>query len=195
MLLVIFSMFVTIKICAYTPLVGKNSKADTSNDGALSPSQIQLTDSYARSGEQINWQVIATGGNCGSSANYVLCATAGQTAVGIGSSSSLVLRSGFWQSFGSVNCCLAWGNAGDANSDEAINLLDILWVIEYVYQDPPGHPPNPGGCDALLDVNGDGLAVNTPTINLLDILALIEHVYQEPVGTPTLCCPPGCLVP
>ena len=93
------------------------------------------------------------------------------------------------------NCCLAHGLAGDANSDDAINLLDILQVIAFVYQEPVGDPPNPDGCNALLDVNGDGPDVNNPTINLLDILALIAHVYQEPVGDPVLCCPPGCLVP
>jgi hypothetical protein len=93
------------------------------------------------------------------------------------------------------NCCVAWGKAGDANSDNAINLLDILQVIAFVYQDPVGDPPNPNGCNALLDANGDGPDVSTPTINLLDILDLIAHVYQEPVGEPILCCPPGCIVP
>jgi len=148
-----------------------------------------------RTGEQIDWDVCSNGGTRGSSEHYRVRGTICQTATDWGGSTSYSIHSGFWQTFESVNCCLTWGNAGDANSDEAINLLDILWVIEYVYQDPPGHPPNPGGCDALLDVNGDGSTVETPTVNLLDILALIENIYQEPVGTPTLCCPPGCLIP
>jgi len=93
------------------------------------------------------------------------------------------------------NCCIAHGIAGDANSDGAINLLDILQVIAFVYQEPVGDPPNPNGCNALLDANGDGTDVDAPVINLLDILALIAHVYQEPIGDPVLCCPPGCIVP
>ena len=93
------------------------------------------------------------------------------------------------------NCCLDWGLPGDANDDMAINLLDILDIIAYIYQDPVGDPPNPHGCDALLDCNGDGADVESPTINLLDILAMIAHVYQDPVGEPVLCCPPGCQEP
>ncbi|MBN2226827.1 MAG: hypothetical protein JW763_05640 [candidate division Zixibacteria bacterium] len=93
------------------------------------------------------------------------------------------------------NCCITHAVAGDANSDLVINLLDILHVISYVYQEPPGYPPNPEGCDALLDCNGDGVDVENPTINLLDILAMIEHIYQDPVGSPVMCCPPGCQVP
>jgi len=93
------------------------------------------------------------------------------------------------------NCCLDWILPGDANDDLAINLLDILDIIAYVYQDPVGDPPNPHGCDALLDCNGDGTDVENPAINLLDILTMIEHVYQDPVGYPALCCPPGCQMP
>ncbi|UCD17137.1 MAG: hypothetical protein JSV44_11905 [Candidatus Zixiibacteriota bacterium] len=87
------------------------------------------------------------------------------------------------------NCCTDWGVPGDANSDGAINLLDILQIIAFVYQDPVGDPPNPNGCNALLDANGDGTVAN-PTINLLDILDEIAHVYQDPVGEPVLVCPP-----
>jgi len=152
-----------------------------------------------KAGEEINWQVISGGGiNNGTSTAYTLSGTVGQTATDYGSSSSYGLQSGFWQNFGiggSGNCCLDWGIPGDANDDLAINLLDILHLIDFVYQDPVGSPPNPHGCDALLDCNGDGLAVDTPVINLIDILNMIDHVYQEPVGNPILCCPPGCLVP
>lgn len=152
----------------------------------------------SRSGEQINWQVIAGGGDVhGTSVSYILCGTVGQTATGLGTTASYTVRHGFWQDFGmaSGNCCLDWGIPGDANDDLAINLLDILNIIAYVYQEPIGEPSNPHGCDALLDCNGDGMSVDNPTINLLDILALIEHVYQDPIGNPALCCPPECQTP
>ncbi|UCD17104.1 MAG: thrombospondin type 3 repeat-containing protein [Candidatus Zixiibacteriota bacterium] len=93
------------------------------------------------------------------------------------------------------NCCLFWEIPGDANSDGAVNLLDILHIIEYTYVEPIGEPVNPAGCNALMDVNGDGLAMNDPIINLLDILALIDNVYVDPIGEPALCCPPDCLTP
>jgi len=151
-----------------------------------------------RAGEEINWQVISGGGSVnGTSTNYILSGTIGQTAAGFGSSASHTVLHGFWQDFGtgSDNCCMDWGVAGDANDDLVINLLDILQIISFVYQDPVGDPPNPHDCNALLDCNGDGATVDTPVINLLDILAMIEHVYQEPAGTPAMCCPPGCQMP
>jgi len=67
---------------------------------------------------------------------------------------------------------------GDANDDDAINLLDILHLIAYIYGDPAGDPPNP--MDAG-DANADG------DINLLDILYLIDYVYGSPAGPEPLC--------
>jgi len=93
------------------------------------------------------------------------------------------------------NCCLDWGMPGDANDDMAVNLLDILQIVSYIYQEPFGEPVNPHGCNALMDVNGDGLDADNPIINLLDALALIGFIYQDPVGEPVPCCPPGCQVP
>ena len=151
-----------------------------------------------RAGEDISWQVISGGGVVnGTSANFMVSGTIGQTAVGSGNSSSYAILHGFWQDFGpgSGNCCMDWGIAGDANDDLVINLLDILQIIAFVYQDPVGDPPNPHGCNALLDSNGDGPTVDSPVINLLDILAMIDHVYQDPVGSPAMCCPPGCQIP
>jgi len=64
---------------------------------------------------------------------------------------------------------------GDANRDDAINLLDILFVIEYLYATPPGPAPYPEGAgDATCDL----------AVNLLDILYLIDHLYGDPAGPP-----------
>ncbi|MBN2226150.1 MAG: dockerin type I repeat-containing protein [candidate division Zixibacteria bacterium] len=68
---------------------------------------------------------------------------------------------------------------GDANSDEAINLLDILFLISYIYGNPPGPAPDPM---AAADCNGgDG------AINLLDILYLISYIYGNPPGPAPVC--------
>ncbi|UCD16703.1 MAG: hypothetical protein JSV44_09610 [Candidatus Zixiibacteriota bacterium] len=67
---------------------------------------------------------------------------------------------------------------GDANGDDDINLLDILYLVSYIYGDPPGGPPDPlesGDADA----DGD--------ISLLDILYLIAHIYGIPPGPEPLC--------
>ncbi|MBN2227845.1 MAG: right-handed parallel beta-helix repeat-containing protein [candidate division Zixibacteria bacterium] len=69
---------------------------------------------------------------------------------------------------------------GDANNDEKFNLLDILYVIDYLYATPAGPPPTPyDTCSG--DPNCDC------AVNLIDILLLIEHIYQEPEGEPALC--------
>ncbi len=65
---------------------------------------------------------------------------------------------------------------GDANNDAAVNLLDVLFVIAYLYGTPQG--PAPDVFNAA-DCNADG------AINLLDILALIDYLYGE--GTPLNC--------
>ncbi len=90
------------------------------------------------------------------------------------------------------DCCTDYGlTPGDAYADGIINLLDILKVIEYLYEDPEHYPPHEFGCDALYDANGDGDSAYEPIINLLDILLLIEHVYTDPFGSPPLYCPPN----
>lgn len=145
------------------------------------------TSSDEKAGEKIDWQVLSNGGTINSaSTNYRLGGTVGQTAVDSSYSSGFIIHHGFWQKFdtGSIgNCCEDWGTPGDANSDGEVNLLDILFQIDYVYTGNYGEPPNPDGCDELLDVNADNI------INLLDILHLIEHVYMGDFGDPPNQCP------
>ncbi|MBN2226885.1 MAG: hypothetical protein JW763_05935 [candidate division Zixibacteria bacterium] len=54
----------------------------------------------------------------------------------------------------------------DVNGDGGTNLLDILFLIDYVYQEGPAPDPLELG-----DINGDS------GINLLDILDLIAYIY------------------
>lgn len=63
---------------------------------------------------------------------------------------------------------------GDANGDEAVNILDITFLIAYLYQGGPAPDPYDAG-----DANGDG------TINILDITYLIAYLYQ---GGPDPIC-------
>ncbi len=72
---------------------------------------------------------------------------------------------------------------GDANNDEAVNLIDILYLIEYKYGDPPGPAPDPFEAG---DADADG------SINLIDILYLIDYKYGDPAGPEPICeLPPG----
>jgi C1A family cysteine protease len=64
---------------------------------------------------------------------------------------------------------------GDANDDETVNILDITYLINYLYKG--GQAPVP--LDAA-DVNSDG------AINILDITYLINFLYK---GGPEPNCP------
>lgn len=64
---------------------------------------------------------------------------------------------------------------GDADDDGNVNLVDILWIIDFVYND--GEPPVYYNA---ADVDSSG------NVDLLDILAIIGVVYNE---TGELNCP------
>ncbi|MBN2226210.1 MAG: hypothetical protein JW763_02480 [candidate division Zixibacteria bacterium] len=67
---------------------------------------------------------------------------------------------------------------GDASGDQSVNLLDILFLISYLYGNPPGEAPVPIECG---DANADG------SVNLLDILCLISFIYGSPPGPAPQC--------
>ncbi len=125
-------------------------------------------------GEQIKWQVIAGGGaNNGSSANYRLSGTAGQTAVGGGSSANYGLGQGFWQPFstGQQYVC------GDADGNGIITISDAVYLISYIFGGGPAPVPVLAG-DA--DCNG--------IITISDAVYLINYIFG---GGPAPCanCP------
>ncbi len=132
-----------------------------------------LTGSDARSGEQIKWQVIAGGGTNGASANYRLSGTAGQTAVGGGSSANYGLNQGFWQTFatGQQYVC------GDADGNGIITISDAVYLISYIFGGGPAPVPVLAG-DA--DCNG--------IITISDAVYLINYIFG---GGPAPCanCP------
>jgi hypothetical protein len=69
-------------------------------------------------------------------------------------------------------CCL---NPGDADHNHSINLLDVVYLIGYLY----GNGPAPE-CYHEGDADGNGF------INILDITYLIGYLYA---GGPAPVCP------
>ncbi|MBN2226673.1 MAG: M4 family metallopeptidase [candidate division Zixibacteria bacterium] len=67
---------------------------------------------------------------------------------------------------------------GDADGDELINLLDVLYIIDYLYGVPQGPAPDPLHS---ADVNADD------GINLLDVLYIIDYLYGTPQGPEPNC--------
>jgi subtilisin family serine protease len=63
---------------------------------------------------------------------------------------------------------------GNPDNNDDINLLDILYIISYKYDNGPEPIPHPLRADA----NGDG------EINLMDILYIMSYLYDTPPGPP-----------
>jgi hypothetical protein len=123
-------------------------------------------------GEEINWQVISSGGDIGgSSANFKLSGTVGQTAVGAGGSDNFGLSHGFWQEIAEVCDCMP----GDANNDGEVNVGDAVYLISYVFKGGP--PPVPYAiCSG--DANCDCQC------NVGDAVFIISYVFK---GGPAPC--------
>ncbi len=124
--------------------------------------------SPTRAGEEINWQVISSGGTEGTSTNYIVNGTLSQTAADEGSSTNYIIHHGYWQEFVSAGPCDC--EPGEADGTLPINILDIVYLINYKYKEGPDPIPY-ALCSG--DTNRDCV------INILDIVLLINYKYKE----------------
>ncbi len=123
------------------------------------------------SGEQLKWQVVSGGGSTnGSSTNYQLSSTVGQTAAGAGSSTNYKLNQGFQQNFGSAACF-----CGDADGNGIITISDAVFLISYIFGG--GAAPNP-----ICQGDADGTGI----ITISDAVYLITYIFG---GGPAPHCP------
>ena len=127
-------------------------------------------------GEEINWQVISSGGTEGTSSNYILQGTTGQTAVGLGTSASYGLSHGFWQEFGGGTCCNHDGIRGDVDYNMGLNVADLTYLVDYLFKG--GDPPP---CDIEGDVDASG------GINVADLTYMVDYLFKG--GPPPEICP------
>ncbi len=82
----------------------------------------------------------------------------------------------FWWMLAAIDSWHADTDAcGDANSDGTVNILDIVYLINFKYKNGPAPDPL-----ISADVNSDGI------INILDIIYLINNEYK---GGPAPNCP------
>ncbi len=111
-----------------------------------------------KSGEEINWQVISSGGTDGASENYRVEGTTGQIATGSGSSENYGINHGFWQ---------VWYITGDADGSGEIDIDDVVHLIAYVFSGgPPPEPLLAGDADCSGDVDID------------DVVYLISYIFS-----------------
>jgi len=125
-----------------------------------------------KAGEEINWQVISSGGTSGISTYYQLSGTVAQTVVGLGSSENFGINHGYWQNFREDSCdCIP----GDDNADEEINIFDITYETSFLYLGGPAPIPyelcsGDPNCDCVC--------------NIFDVTCKIDHLYM---GGPAPC--------
>ena len=113
-------------------------------------------------GEQIKWQVISGGGSRGTSTNYILNGTVGQTAAGPVTSTNYKIYQGFWQNFSS-GCCT--GTTGNVNMVGIVDLSDLSALVSYL---------TGGGyvLPCVLEANVN----NTGIVDLSDLSALVSYL-------------------
>ena len=153
------------------------------------PAAAPVSTLSTRTGEQINWQVISSGGTDGNSASYTLAGTVGQTATGYGSSASYGLSHGFWQDFGaSAGTCCADTMVGDVNcaDDPGVpDIADMQRLIDFLFI-----AMDSVCCIEEADVDASGQG-HPPAIeddvDIADMQLLIDHLFIDMEPLPS--CP------
>ncbi|SYZ72955.1 conserved exported hypothetical protein [Candidatus Zixiibacteriota bacterium] len=119
------------------------------------------------------WDVTAAGGNMATAGSIVIIGTIGQNAIGNSAASNISHRAGFYQDFTSVCDC----RVGDATGNGTINILDVSYIINYLYKGGPQTRPY-SICSGDANCNC--------VINILDVSYLINYLYKG--GTPPCDC-------
>ena len=131
--------------------------------------------SETNTGEEINWNVISSGGGEVTSTNYKVNLTIGQPVVGFVESSSYNVNLGFWQNFeASPSCCVMRGDVY-LPKDGKVLVNDIVYLVNYLFRG--GLPPNcfiEGDCYIPLD--------NDVLVN--DIVYLVNFLFRSGVEPP-----------
>ncbi len=185
-----------------TPVVQEQSglanQGEKSQDKSVpsTPGQIQVQPQKPKSAApnyDLSWFSINGGGDSyGSSTNYQIGYSVGQSVAGEGSSASYDLGIGFW--YGAYILCSAV--PGDANGTGSITLGDIIQVVNYIFDKDklPCLGIDPGNCWTPVPFcRGD--ANNNGSITLGDIIHLVNYVFDKD-KLPCLGIDPGnCWTP
>jgi hypothetical protein len=125
-------------------------------------------DAAPKAGEDIEWQVISSGGSSGSSTNYRLGGTLGQTATGSGTSTTYGLNHGYWQDFVEEEILCV---PGDADESGFVDIDDVVYLIAYIFSGGPAPTPDP----CCGDANGSG---GPAPVDIDDVVYLIAYIFS-----------------
>ena len=152
------------------------TQPETASGSELSPavvwpvSQPSGSTNFLQAGEQINWQVLASGGGTQTLGTLVLGSTIGQFAAGTSSAGSYLLQSGFWQNFGGGYLC------GDPDRSGDVNVADVVYLVAYIFSGGPAPDPL-----ASADVDCSG------SLNIADAVYLIEYIFTHGTAPCAAC--------
>ena len=118
-------------------------------------------------GEEINWQVISSGGSRGTTTGLVLTSAFGQTAVGTGTTTGQLCHLGFLQNF-SGGCCVGMTGNVDNDPTEFIDIGDLTALIDYLFI-TAAVPV------CLAEANVDGSVGGF--VDIGDLTALIDYLF------------------
>ncbi|HWR83387.1 MAG TPA: hypothetical protein VN285_08795 [Candidatus Deferrimicrobium sp.] len=128
-------------------------------------------------GEQIKWQVISSGGSRGTSTNFILSGTVGQTAVGSGSSTNFQLKHGFWQNFAS-GCCQNRGNVdGVIGPAGPVDVSDLTFLVAFLFSGGAAPPCIDQG-------NVGGIVGPGGPIDVSDLTYLVAFLFSGGAAPP-----------
>jgi hypothetical protein len=127
------------------------------------------------SGEEINWEVISSGGTAGSSTNFQLAGTVGQTATGNGISTIYDIHHGYWQIFGSESCCNGDGIRGNVDDLSGpggeVDVADLSYLVDFLFKGGP-EPP------CIDEGNVDGIEGPGGPIDVADLSYLVDYLFK-----------------
>lgn len=154
-------------------------KIDSNSKKNRTKSEIQTKfppmTSSSTTDKQINWQVISSGGIQGTSTNFILSGTIGQTAIGSGSSTNYIVNAGFWQTFNSESCCLG-AIRGDYDLSGEIDISDLVALVNFMFSGG-----TPSDCFEEADVDSSG------GIDISDLIGLVDFIFSG--GAEPMPCP------
>ena len=136
----------------------------------------------------IPWQSINAGGDDMQSANYQMLSSVGQSVIGYASSDNYQAGIGYWYGMAAGEECFCGGAPpafGDITCDAAVNPIDVVKMVNYVYKNIDDRcstdwncPKSPG------DVNCDD------AVNPVDVVRYVNYVYKNITPFPCDPCSP-----